>query len=392
MSDFIKHSFSTLIVLVLLCSCSNTQSQIIEPAAERSDLYLNLLQGKSVALITNHSAQVGEEHLVDFLLANEIDIIRIFAPEHGFRGDKSDGAKIKNEVDSKTGLALNSLYGKNKKPSAELLKDVDLVLFDIQDVGLRFYTYISSMSLAMEAAAENNISFIVLDRPNPNGNYIDGPVLNPAYSSFVGMHPVPVVYGMTIGEYAKMVKGEGWIKKSENLDLTIIPIANYTHDSLYSLPIAPSPNLPNDRSVQLYSSLCYLEAANVSIGRGTNKPFQLMGYPNYKNGDYSFTPKSIPGMSKYPKFENQECLGFDLSGSIRSEPPSFIEWEYVWTMYEALGEDAFFKSVDFFNKLSGSDQLHQALKKGLSIDEFRDSYQDDLNAFKKVRKKYLLYP
>ncbi len=357
-------------------------------------MYLNQLKGKKVALITNHSALVGKEHLVDFLLKNEINIVKIFGPEHGFRGDQADGAKINDEVDSKTGIPLISLYKESKKPTKKVLEGIDILIFDVQDVGIRFYTFISTLSYAMEACAENNIAFMVLDRPNPNSFYVDGPVLDPDYTSFIGVHQVPVVYGMTIGEYALMVKGEKWINQSEGLDLSVVEIGNYTHDSIYSLPIAPSPNLPNMKSILLYPSLCYFEGANVSIGRGTDKPFQVMGYPNSPIGTYEFTPVSIPGVSEYPKFQNQLCKGIDLSylGEEEIIAQASIHWDYVWQMYQSLGEDKFFKNLDHFQKLSGSDQLHQALKQGKSIEEYRASYQDDLNAFKIIRAKYLLYP
>ncbi len=379
--------------MMLMSSCSTTHSQKIRTGAERSDIYLNELAGKRVGLITNHSGRVGEEHLVDFLLENKVDLVRIFAPEHGFRGDRSDGAKIKDEVDAKTGIPVSSLYGKNKKPSTKLLNDIDVIVFDIQDVGLRYYTYLSTLSWAMEAAAENSISFMLLDRPNPNAYYVDGPLLDSVYSSILGLHPTPIVSGMTIGEYALMLKGEKWINKSEVLDLTIIELENYTHDSLYQLPIAPSPNLPNMKSVYLYTSLCLFEGTNVSIGRGTDKPFQLMGYPDYKGGNMVFTPRSIPGKSKYPKFEDQVCQGIDLSTLSNEEltKEARINWTYLWKMYDSLGEAAFFKSLDYFQKLSGSDDLHQALKKGWTIDEYRNSYQKDLDAFKVIRGKYLLY-
>lgn len=394
MNEFIKLPFSIIVLILLFGACSESQSQRITPAAERSELYLPLLKDKKVGLITNHSALIGDEHLVDFLLANNIDIVKIFAPEHGFRGDQSDGTTINDEVDSKTGIPLISLYSSSKKPMQEMLVGIDVLLFDIQDVGMRFYTFISTLSYAMEACAENNISFMVLDRPNPNGFYVDGPVLDSAYASFVGMHEVPVAYGMTIGEYALMVKGEKWINESDALALTVIPNDHYTHDSIYQLPVPPSPNLPNTKSILLYPSLCYLEAANVSVGRGTPTPFQVYGYPNFEEGDYEFTPLSIPGVSEHPKFENVLCRGYSLVDISNEEllAQAEINWEYVWMMYESLGEENFFKSLNYFQKLSGSDQLHQALLKGWSIEEFRDSYQDDLDQFKKVRKKYLLYP
>ena len=394
MNEFIKPLFTVFALLSLMSSCAASQEQRIIPAAERSEQYLALLENKRVALITNHSAVVGEKHLVDFLLENKVNIVKIFGPEHGFRGDQSDGAIIDDEVDSKTGIPLISLYKESKKPTKAMLEGIDLLLFDVQDIGVRFYTYISTMSYAMEACAENNISFMVLDRPNPNSYYVDGPVLDPAYASFIGVHPVPVVYGMTIGEYAMMVKGENWINESTSLELMVIPNENYSHDSIYELKLAPSPNLPNMRSVLLYPSLCYFEGANVSIGRGTDKPFQVMGYPNCALGNYEFTPLSIPGVSEYPKFQNQLCKGIDLSYLSEEEiiAQGSIHWEYLWQMYRSLGEDKFFQRLSHFQKLSGSDQLHQALKEGKSIEEYKASYAEDLEKFKKIRAKYLLYP
>lgn len=378
----------------MLVACNSGQSQRIIPAAEQGELYLGLLTNKKVGVITNHSGLVKDKHLIDYLLENEIDVVRIFAPEHGFRGDRSDGAKIADETDPITGIPVFSLYGKNKKPNLDLINDLDIILFDIQDVGTRFYTYISTMSYAMEAAAENDVAFMVLDRPNPNAYFVDGPVLDTAYSSFIGLHPIPAVYGMTIGEYASMVKGEGWINKSSKLRLSIIPIANYNHDSLYQLPVAPSPNLPNMKSVYLYTSLCYLEATKVSVGRGTDKPFQLIGYPGYPNGEYEYTPISIPGVSKYPKYEGEICKGLDLSLRSNNEivNEAQINWTYVWEMYAALGEEGFYKSRNSFTKLTGSKALMKALKEGWSIEEFRKSYESELRDFEKLRAKYLLYP
>jgi uncharacterized protein YbbC (DUF1343 family) len=393
MSEYIKHLYPLFVWILLLSSCSTSHSQQIKTAAERSEQYLGDLKGKRVGLITNQSGRVGEEHLVDFLLRNEINLIKIFAPEHGFRGDKSDGVAIKDEMDPVTGIPVVSLYGSNKKPSDAILKDIEVLLFDLQEVGLRYYTYLPTMSLAMEAAAENDIPFIVLDRPNPNGFYIDGPILDTAYRSIVGAFPIPIVSGMTIGELAFMIVGEKWINKSDALKLKVVSVENYTHDSLYQLPVAPSPNLPNMKSVYLYASLCLLEGANVSIGRGTDKPFQLMGYPGYEDGEIEFTPKSISGVSRYPKFENKVCQGIDLSLLSKAEltKNAQINWSYLWKMYAVLGEENFFKSLDFFQKLSGSDRVHQALKKGWTIEKFRASYHDEIEEFKVMREKYLLY-
>ena len=394
MSEFIKQHFSLFVIVVLFCACSETQSQRITPGAERGELYLPDLKGKNVGLITNQSALVKEGHLVDYLLSNKINIVKIYTSEHGFRGNKADGAIINNEVDEETGIPLISLYKNSKKPSPEMLEGIDILIFDIQDVGMRFYTFISTLSYAMEASAENDIKFMVLDRPNPNAYYVDGPVLDSNYTSFVGMHQIPIAYGMTIGEYAMMVKGEHWINQSEDLELNVIPIAHYTHDSIYELPVAPSPNLPNAKSILLYPSLCLLEAANVSVGRGTSTPFQVYGFPGFLEGDYEFIPVSIPGVSEYPKFENNTCRGFNLTQVSNAEiiDQAAINWEYVWKMYDVLGEEGFFKSLNYFQKLSGSDRVHQALLNGMTIEEFKASYQPELDAFMQIRAKYLLYP
>ena len=285
--------------------------QII-PAAERSNLYLPLLKDKKVALVVNQSSLVGQRHLLDHLLKHGVKVQKIFAPEHGFRGKADAGAHIKNSRDSKTGLPIISLYGKHKKPTKSDLKGIDLIVFDIQDVGVRFYTYLSTLHYIMEAGAEQQIPVMVLDRPNPNGQYIDGPVLQKKYRSFVGLHPVPVVYGMTIGEYAKMINGEGWLKGRKKAELTVIPLAQYTHQSSYVLAVKPSPNLPNGRAVALYPSLAFFEGTVISAGRGTKKPFQLYGAPQYSVKKFSFVPKSRSG-AKYPKFKGKRCYGVDLS-------------------------------------------------------------------------------
>lgn len=365
----------------------------ITPAADLPSSYLPFLFDKDIAIITNQTGRVKGHHIVDFLLHEKIKVVKIFAPEHGFRGEASDGAEVLNGRDMLTGIPIMSIYGKKVKPSKEDLDGIQAILFDIQDVGVRYYTFLSSLAYTMEAAAENNIPFIVLDRPNPNAHYIDGPVLDTAFASIVGLHPVPVVYGMTIGEYARMLKGEGWINKSEQLDLTVVMIENYSHDSIYNLPVAPSPNLPNNRSIYLYPSICYFEGAHVSVGRGTKSPFQLIGFPGFNGGDTIFTPYSIPGKSENPPFKDQRCNGINLTKIPQEllQVKKGIDWTYVWKMHQALGKEEFFLNNNFFDLLAGSELLRTALNEGWSIEQFKSEYQSDLNEFKKIRKKYLIY-
>ena len=361
---------------------------------EQTDIYFPMLKGKKVAVVANQSAIIGKTHLVDSLLSSGIKVIRIFSPEHGFRGDKSAGAIVKSGIDAATGLPVISLYGKHKKPTVDDLKNVDVVLFDLQDVGTRFYTYISTMSLVMQACAENHVPMIILDRPNPNCFYVDGPVLKSGFTSFVGMHPVPVVYGMTIGEYARMVNGEHWLKNGKTCNLTVIPMKQYTRNMIVKLPVKPSPNLPNWKAVYLYPSLCFLEGTVVSVGRGTDKPFQVVGYPGMK-GDYTFTPKSIPGASLHPKFENQACRGEDLTAYAENyrNNPMRIELKWLLSAYHQLSAmhvQPFFRKS--FDRLAGSDSLRLQIEKGYTEKQIRQSWQKDLKKFKKIRKKYLLYP
>ena len=358
-------------------------------AAMQLDDYLPLLEGKSVGVVGNQTSIVGQTHLVDTLLTLGVDIRKIYTPEHGFRGTADAGAKVNSGKDEKTGIPIVSLYGKNKKPTAEMLQDIDVILFDLQDVGVRFYTYISTMSYVMEAAAENGIPVIVLDRPNPNGFYVDGPILKPENKSFVGMHPVPVVYGMTIGEYAKMVNGEGWLKGGIVCDLTVIPINNYNRNAIYELPVRPSPNLPNWESVYLYPTLCFFEGTNVSVGRGTELPFQIFGHPDIR-GEYTFTPKSTTGASK-PLHEGQRCRGENLVDyahyyEVNSKR---LQIEWVIEAYQQLKDKGFFNS--YFVKLSGDQQMQRDIENGKSADEIRASWNDGLEAFKAIRAKYLMY-
>jgi uncharacterized protein YbbC (DUF1343 family) len=367
---------------------SEAQNLAVVGAAQFAH-YLPQLKNKRVGLVVNQTSVVGQTHLVDSLLAKNINITKIFAPEHGFRGDHDAGAHVKNAVDSKTGIPLISIYGKNKKPSIEALSNVDVIIFDIQDVGVRFYTYISSMHYMMEAAAEQGIEFIVLDRPNPNIAYVDGPILERDFKSFVGMHPIPVLHGMTVGELAKMIKGEGWINQAANLQLSVISVAHYTRTSRYSLPVKPSPNLPNDQSIALYPSLCFFEATPVSIGRGTDFAFQVIGYSPVALGEFSFTPRSIKGAALNPKFKNQMVKGIDL----RQSNITGLNLNYLINAYQQLtqAKQVFFERADFMDKLAGTDQLRLAIEAGRTAEEIKQSWQAGLEQFKQQRAPYLLY-
>jgi len=380
--------------LILLLLSTLLFAGKITPAAERPELYLPLLKNKRVALVINHSSLVKKKHLVDTLLKRGVKVQKIFAPEHGFRGKADAGAHVKNSRDTKTGLPIISLYGTHKKPTKRDLEGIDLILFDIQDVGVRFYTYLSTLHYIMEAGAEQHIPVIILDRPNPNGNYIDGPVLQKKYRSFVGLHPVPVVYGMTIGEYAKMINGEKWLKSGVKVKLKVIPLTNYTHRSFYSLPVKPSPNLPNDRAIALYPSLAFFEGTVISAGRGTKKPFQLYGAPKYKVKKFSFIPKSRPG-ANYPKFKGRKCYGVDLSKvniqKIRAKQK--LNLSYLQDAYGNYPDKKkFFLKNRFMDKLAGSDQLRLQIASGASEKTIRKSWEKDLEEFRHIRKKYLLYP
>ncbi|NQY66392.1 MAG: DUF1343 domain-containing protein [Flavobacteriales bacterium] len=355
--------------------------------------YKELLLGKSVAVIGNQTSMIGNMHLVDALLRYDINVTKIFSPEHGFRGVGDAGEHLADYTDAKTGLPVVSLYGNKKKPSNEDLDGIDVVVFDIQDVGVRFYTYISTMTYAMEACAENDIQMIVMDRANPNGHFVDGPVLDPKFSSFVGLHKVPIVYGMTMAEYALMVNGEGWLKKKKKCDLVTIPCKGYDHDFLYKLPIKPSPNLPNMSSIYLYPSLCLFEGTTVSIGRGTKKPFQSVGHPKLTLGKYSFTPESIIGASLNPKHKGVACQGFDLSIYGENIMPASKQLNLFWLLdvYKNLSsEDDFFNN--YFNKLAGNSTLKEQIIEGKSEAEIRKSWEKDIAVFMEIRKKYLLYP
>ncbi len=386
---------SIFVISTIACQ-TNDQIQVNDQervslliGAAQFDSYLPLLKDKRVALIVNQTSMVGNVHLVDTLLSKQINIIKIFAPEHGFRGAADAGEHIEDGIDVKTNLPIISLYGKHKKPTVEDLKDIDVVIFDIQDVGVRFYTYISTMHYVMEACAEQKKRFIVLDRPNPNGHYIAGPVLDLKFKSFVGMHPIPIVHGLTVGELAKMINGEMWLANELICDLEVIKMKGYTHDTLYILPVKPSPNLPNQRSIDLYPSLCLLEPTIMSIGRGTSFPFQVVGHPDSTYGDFNFNPVSIEGASKYPKHENKKCYGVDL----RSTPTHTnftISW--LFTYYQKNPSKTFFTSSDFFDKLVGNGTFRTQLLAGASQDEIEKSWEDDLKKYAVLRNKYLLYP
>ena len=370
----------------------NTQKPIV--GAQQFNEYLTRIQGKRVALVVNQTSMVEEGHLVDALLNRNIEVKKVFAPEHGFRGTADAGEKVKSGIDTKTGLPVISLYGNNKKPTAAQLADIDVVLFDIQDVGARFYTYISTLEYVMEACAEQDKKVIVLDRPNPNGHYVDGPVLNLDFQSFVGRQQIPIVHGMTVGEYAKFLNGEQLLANGAHADLEVIPCKQYDHTTPFELPVAPSPNLPNQQSILLYPSLCLFEGTNVSVGRGTNTQFQVYGSPKFAIGSYAFTPTPMPG-AKYPKFEGQACYGMNLTNVPDSffydEPKLHLGWLIGMVEFHKNAGEPFFLKNNFFDKLAGTDQLRQQLLAGMSEEEIRLSWQDELSAFKQTRKKYLLY-
>ena len=384
-----------LCLLVFACP-----AQIL-PGAARTELYLPALQNKSVAIFANQTSVVGGTHLVDLLLSKGVRIKKIFSPEHGFRGTADDGKEINDSIDTKTGILLVSLYGAKRKPAAADLKDVDVMVFDIQDVGVRFYTYISSLQEYIEAAVQNNKPLLILDRPNPNGFYIDGPVLDKKFASFVGMQPVPIVYGMTIGEYARMLIGEKWLDSAVSpflsqraARITVIPCAGYTHKSKYELPVKPSPNLPGIQSVYWYPSTCFFEGTVLSEGRGTNKAFQLFGHPSLPKNMASFTPHSQEGAAN-PKLKDQLCYGWNLSGTpeqVLKQVDNKIQLKWIMEAYRLFPDKAgFFLNNGHFNRLAGNDILIEQVKAGKTEAEIRRSWQPGLDRFKEVRKKYLLY-
>jgi len=364
--------------------------QPILTGAEQSELYLPLLKGKKVGFVGNQTSilpQSGNKHVVDFLLEKDVQLKKVFVPEHGFRGTADAGEKVDNSLDQKTGLPIVSLYGNNKKPSAAQIRDLDIVIFDLQDVGTRFYTYISTMHYVMEACAEQGKKVIIFDRPNPNAGYIDGPMLKAGFESFVGMHNIPIVHGLTVGELAQMINGEKWLKGGITVDLEVIPVAYWTHNMPYNLPVKPSPNLPNDLAIKLYPSTCLFEGTVVSLGRGTYFPFQVYGYPDPKFGDFQFTPVSIDGMSKTPPLQDKLCYGVDLRGESMDHQ---FTLEYLLDAYGKSGmKEKFFNN--YFNTLVGTDELKKQILSGKSEAEIRESWKAGIDAYKTKRERYLIY-
>ncbi|MBK7437572.1 MAG: DUF1343 domain-containing protein [Saprospiraceae bacterium] len=393
-------------ILFLACGMSHTDlRQSIDnksdvsilaplPGSYNLNALLPELQGKRVGLVVNQTSIIGHTHLVDTLLSQGITINKIFSPEHGYRGEADAGEHVLSEKDPATGILLVSLYGDRRKPLPEDLTGLDIVVFDIQDIGVRFYTYIATMSLLMEACAEQHLPLIVLDRPNPNGYYVDGPLLKKEFKSFIGMHPVPVVYGLSIGEYAQMVNGEGWLANNVKCELRVIPCNNYDHTMTYDLPVKPSPNIPNLRSTLLYPSICFFEGTNCSEGRGTEQPFVIFGHPKYTAGDFQFTPVPRPG-AKSSKLYNQMCNGHNLTALSIEEIMSWRRINLYWLLklYQNMKDrDDFFLKNNFFNKLAGNTELMAQIKAGMSEEEIRATWLSDITAYKKIRKKYLIYP
>jgi uncharacterized protein YbbC (DUF1343 family) len=405
-----KSIFNFLLLLLLLLNTKAGAQSTIIPGAERTEVYFSLLKGKRVAVFANQTSLVKKTHLVDTLLKSNINVVKIFSPEHGFRGDADAGEDLNNSIDKKTGIAIVSLYGNNNKPTADDLKDVDVIVFDVQDIGVRFYTYISSLEYLLEAALENHKPLLLLDRPNPNGFYVDGPVLDKKFKSFIGMQSVPIVYGMTIGEYAMMLAGEKWLSPEANkinsynvstkptvdtpFHFLVIKCKGYDHNSKYNLPVNPSPNLKEMQAIYLYPSTCFFEGTVLSEGRGTDKPFEIFGHPTLPKTLYSFTPKPNAG-AKNSKCFNQKCYGWNLSGSkeaILKKLGGSIQLSYLLNAYKLFpGKDSFFLKNNFFCKLAGTDVLMQQIKDGKSEAEIKKSWQPDVIKFKAIRKKYLLY-
>lgn len=374
-------------ILLLLFGCENSaqeQAAAPIPGAYQLAEYLDLIQGKRVGLTVNHSSLIEKTHLTDTLLKLGIQIPKVYAPEHGFKGTASDGVEIEYEA-NQAAFELISVYGKNRKPTNEQLEGIDIMLFDMQDVGTRFFTYISTMHYVLEACAENDIPVIILDRPNPNGSYIDGPVLDTTFQSFVGMHQIPIVHGMTVGELALMINSEGWLANEIQCEIKVVSVEDWDHQKRYPLPVKPSPNLPDDLSIALYPSLCLFEGTILSVGRGTDYAFQHIGHPDYPDTTYSFTPVSREG-AKWPPLEDQLCYGKSWIGTT---PTYQFSLQPVIEAYQLMNRDDFFN--DYFKILAGTDLLEQQIKQGMTEDEIKATWQDDLDEFKKKRKKYLLY-
>ncbi len=372
--------------LLFATGCEAQKSHVVVGAEQLNQL-LPLLKGKRVGLVVNNTSVVGNTHLADTLISQKVLVKKIFGPEHGFRGAAADGEQVADEIDAKTGVPVVSLYGKNYKATPEQVKDLDILIFDIQDVGARFYTYISTLYYVMETCVENNKQLIILDRPNPNGSYVDGPIMQPELKSFVGIHTIPITHGMTVGEYAQMVNGEGWLTDGKKCNLNVIKIKNWKHDDDYSLPIRPSPNLPNDQAIRLYPSICLFEGTVISLGRGTPMPFQILGNPELKDMNFSFTPVPIKGFSNEPPLKNQLCYGMDLRSVV---PARKVDLQYLLLFYQKYPDkEKFF--TPYFNKLAGTTQLMQQIKDGLTEEQIRASWKPGLDAFKSKRNKYLLY-
>lgn len=391
-----------LILLFYVAHCGNKSQPVTDTpdkhaessvpkailGAEQLDQLIPLVHGKKVALVVNHTSLVGNTHLVDTLQKRGVNITKIFGPEHGFRGTAADGEHVADKVDAKTGIPVLSLHGSIKKPVPSQLTDVDIFVFDIQDVGARFYTYISTMHFVMEAAAENGKKIIILDRPNPNGNYVDGPIRKPEFKYFLAMHPIPIVHGLTVGELANMINGERWLEGERSCDLTVIKLKNWSHADEYSLPVRPSPNLPNDQAIKLYPSLCLFEQTDISVGRGTTMQFQVLGSPALNDMPFQFTPVSLKGISNTPPHENELCFGVDLrTASVERK----LDFSYLLKFYALHPQkEKFF--LNYFDNLAGTKELRQQIIKGLSEEEIRASWEPQLSQYKELRKKYLLYP
>lgn len=418
------HWYTNFIVSLLIVagltstvSCQNSESTttndsvtVVEaelpilPAAYQTEDYLPLLQNKRVGMVVNHTSLIDTTHLVDSLLSSGVNITQIFAPEHGFRGEAANGEEVQDATDVKTGLPIISLYGKNRKPSAEQLSNVDVVVFDIQDVGARFYTYISTMHYVMETCAEVDKPMIILDRPNPNGYYIGGPIREPEQKSFLGMHPIPIAHGLTVGELAQMINGEGWLPDSAQCSIEVIPVKNYSHTDRYLLPVRPSPNLPNDQAINLYPSLCLFEATNISLGRGTNFPFQVLGNPNQKLAEgiqstypdvdtILFTPNDIPGVAFDTKHRGELCYGLDLRTIPQLEEFTlkFVLDFHQQAIEAGMSNKEFFDRPEAFALLAGNEELQKQIEQGLDIEAIEQSWEPQLSQYKAMRKKYLLY-
>ena len=390
-NTMVKTLFSLAFIALISLSPACTAQQSPIPGANQIELYINLIQGKTVAIVANQTSMVGKTYLVDTLLSIGINIKEIFAPEHGFRDLADAGETIENGKDTQTGIPVISLYGRHLKPTSADLAGIDVIIFDIQDVGTRFYTYISTLHYILESCAENHIKCLILDRPNPNGFYYDGNILDTVYKSFVGLDPVPVVHGMTVGEYAGMLNGEGWLKKGVKCDLTVISCKNYTHETLYDLPVKPSPNLPNQTSVYLYPSLCFFEGTSISLGRGTKFPFQVFGSPDLPDRGFSFTPESVPGASN-PMLMGVKCFGTDLRDAMQKRliPKSEVNLDWVIMAYNEFPQkDKFFTS--YFDVLAGGPVLRELIQKGMNSKQIHETWKVGLEKFGKIREMYLLY-